>query len=272
MFGGRRVIWIDARSRDLASTIEPLIARPPQDCTIIVEAGNLKKGAPMRSLFERSPIASSIECYPDERRALFAVIDAEAREAGLEVTTEARDYLSTLLGSDRLTTRGEVAKLMMYARGSTKVELGDVEAIVADAAPSGLEDLIDRALLGQVSEVEQAAGRFFSEGGDAGHLLARLISRLVLLHQIRLDMDQGKSFDAALQSHFIRLPASGRAALAKQAERWTSAALGKRLPAVLGVAGKARRDARLGEAITTRALWALASSARNSSTIGANLV
>ena len=179
------------------------------------------------------------------------------------MTGEARDYLSTLLGSDRLTTRGEIAKLMMYARGSAKVELGDVEAIVADAAPSGLDDLIDRSLFGEVSEVERAAGRFFSEGGEAGHLLARLISRLVLLHQVRLDMEQGKSFDAALQGHFIRLPPAGRAALAKQAERWTSAALGKRLPAVLGVAGRARRDARLGEAITTRALWALASSARN---------
>ncbi len=263
MFGGHRAIWIDTGSRDVTSALEPLMARPPQDCTIVLEAGNLKKGAALRSLFERSAIAASIECYPDERRALLGVIDAESREAGVEVTGEARDYLSTLLGSDRLTTRGEIAKLMLYARGASRVEVGDVEAIVSDAAPSGLDGLIDKSLFGDVTEVERSAGRFFSEGGDAGHLLSRLVSRMLLLHQIRVEMEQGKSFDAALQGHFIRLPPVGRAALAKQAELWSSAALGRRLPAILGVAGKARRDPRLAEVIATRALWSLASGARN---------
>lgn len=262
MFGGHRVIWIDARSRDLAPYIQPLFARPPQDCTLILEAGNLKKGTALRTLFEQSSTSASIECYPDERRALVSVIDAEARAAGLDVTAEARDYLLTLLGSDRLTSRGEVAKLMLYARGAAKVEVEDVEAIVADAAPSGLDALIDQTLLGNVAEVEKVAGRYFSDGGDPGYLLMRLISRVVLLHHIRLEMEQGKSFDAALQGQFLRLPPAGRVALAKQAERWTAAALGKRLPAIQAVVARARREARMGKVIATRALWALASSAR----------
>src|SRR5271154_7125348 len=32
MFGGARVIWIDAQGRDLLPALEPLFARPPTDC------------------------------------------------------------------------------------------------------------------------------------------------------------------------------------------------------------------------------------------------
>jgi len=240
MFGGHRAIWIEAPSRDLTAVFDPLLRRPPQDCTLVVEAGNLQKGSPLRSAFETSANAVSVECYPDERRSLVSLIDAEAREAGF----------------DRLTTRSEVVKLMLYAAGAGTIEVADVEAIVADAAPSGLEAVIDHALLGDLAGVERASGRFFADGGDAGLLVIRLVSRVVLLHRIRLEMEAGKGLEAAMQGQF--LPPSARAALAKQAERWTSAALGRRLPAVQTVAARVRRDPRLGQAMATRALWTLA--------------
>jgi len=53
------------------------------------------------------------------------------------------------------------------------------------------------------------------------------------------------------------------ARLARQAERWTSGAVGKRLPAIRAVAVRARRDPRLAPAAAMRALWALARSPGN---------
>src|SRR6202041_861291 len=63
MFGGDRAIWIDAQRRDLLPALEPLFARPPTDCTIVVKAGQLKKGTGLRAAFEASPARASIECY-----------------------------------------------------------------------------------------------------------------------------------------------------------------------------------------------------------------
>ncbi len=262
MFGGSRAIWIDTGSRDLAPLFEPLFARPPSDCAIVVEAGNLKKGAPLRTVFESAPNAASVECYADDKRALAGLIEAEARQAGLAIAPDAREYLASLLGTDRMTSRGEVAKLMLYAAGSGKVELADIEAIVIDAAPAGVDAAIDQALLGNVREVEAAAGRFFADGGDAGFLLIRLVARVTLLHRIRVEMDAGRSFDGAAQALFVRLSPDGRGALARQAQLWSAAALGRRLPAIQTVAARGRRDARLAQALATRALWALATGAR----------
>jgi DNA polymerase-3 subunit delta len=262
MFGGSRAVWIEAQSRDLLPALEPLFARPPHDCAVIVEAGSLKKGTALRAAFEKADEAASIECYPDDKRSLGPLIEAEARAAGLAIAPEARDYLIGLLGSDRMTTRGEIAKLALYARGKERIEVEDVEAIVADAAPSGLDALIDAALLGDMAGLEASANRYFADGGDAGLLVVRLASRLALLHRLRLEMERGRPFDAAMQTQYVRISPSGRAALGKQAERWSSSALGKRLAAVAALAARVRRDPRLADILATRALWSLVSGLR----------
>jgi DNA polymerase-3 subunit delta len=243
MFGGARVIWIDAQARDLLPSLEPLFARPPTDCAIVVKAGQLRKGTGLRAAFE-------------------TLIDAEARAAGLAIAPDARTALVALTGADRQTTRGEIAKLMLYARGKSPVTAEDVEAIVSDAGPSSLDEVVDQALLGDLKAVETSLTRFFHEGGEADHLMMRLVARLILLHRLRLEMDQGRSFEAACQALFVKLPLAARRALARQAERWTSESIAQRLPAVRLASARVRADSRLAEVLATRALWTLASRSR----------
>ncbi|MGC9959021.1 MAG: hypothetical protein ABSC39_19570, partial [Roseiarcus sp.] len=104
--------------------------------------------------------------------------------------------------------------------------------------------------------------RFFHDGGEADHLMMRLVARLLLLHRLRLEMDQGRPFDAACQTLFVKLPMPARRALAMQAERWTSESIAQRLPAVRLASARVRADSRLAEILATRALWTLASRAR----------
>ena len=176
-----------------------------------------------------------------------------------------------MVGADRRTTRGEITKLMLYAQGQSQITAEDVEAIVADAAPSNLDDVIDHALLGDLPAVETAVARFFHDGGDADYLMIRLVARLTLLHRLRLEMDQGRPFDAACQALFVKLPISARRALAKQAERWTTGSIAERLPAVRQASARVRTETRLAEVLATRALWALASRAARRETLNVAL-
>jgi DNA polymerase-3 subunit delta len=262
MFGGARAIWIDAQTRDLIPALEHLLARPPTDCAVVVKAGQLRRGASLRNAFEASPVSASIECYSDEASALGSLIDAEARAAGLSIEPDARAALVDLTGADRQTTRGEIAKLTLYARGRSRITIEDVEAIVSDAAPSNLDGVVDQALLGDLGAVEMALTRFFHEGGDADHLMIQLVQRMLLLHRLRLEMDQGRPFDAACQALYVKLPMPARRALARQAERWTSESVAHRLPTVRVVSARVRADSRLAEVLAARALWALASRGR----------
>ena len=151
---------------------------------------------------------------------------------------------------------------MLYARGQSQITTEDVEAIVADAAPSNLDQVIDDALLGDLPAVEASLSRFFHEGGEADYLMIRLVARLTLLHRLRLEMDQGRPFEAACQALFVKLPMSARRALAKQAERWTTDSIAERLPAIRQASARVRTETQLADVLATRALWTLASRRR----------
>ena len=262
MFGGSRVIWIESQRRDIAPALAPLFKAPPRDCAILVEAGNLKKGTALRSAFEKMSHGVSIECYPDDRRGLAALIDVEARQAGLRVAADAREHLMTILGADRMTSRGEIAKLFVYAAGASEVTLADVEAIVSDAAPSALDDALDSAFSGDQGAVEATVSRYFADGGDPSVLVGAAARRAMTLHRLRLEVDDGRSLDAAIQGLYLRMPPMRRPALARQVGHWPAAKLGRLSVSLRAAAEKVRRDARMAEITATRALWAIASSAR----------
>ena len=132
------------------------------------------------------------------------------------------------------TSRGEIAKLILSAHRRPRIEAEDVQAVLSGAAPSGLDDIIDRSLVGDLRGATASAARFFNEDGDGDHLINRLIARLILLHQLRVAMDQGRTIEAACQVLIIKLPVAVRRVLACQAECWMSETIAKRLAALRG--------------------------------------
>src|SRR5262245_45121371 len=69
LFGGRRAVLVKAGSRNIASALEPLLAAPSNECRIIIEAGNLGKSAPLRTLCEKAKAAVTLPCYADNARS-----------------------------------------------------------------------------------------------------------------------------------------------------------------------------------------------------------
>ena len=118
LFGGRRAVWVKAGGRNFTPAVERVLAAPPgADCRIVIEAGDLKRSAPLRAACERSGNAAALPCYADSTRDLNRLIDEEMREAGLTIAPDARAALADLIGGDRGTSRSELRKLALYARG-----------------------------------------------------------------------------------------------------------------------------------------------------------
>jgi hypothetical protein len=103
MFSDRRLLWVRnaAGQKGLADEVKTLLAEPPRDATILIEAGDLKKGAPLRSAVETAEGAMALPCYADDGRDIEAVIDDELRKANLTMTLDARQALRRNLGGDR---------------------------------------------------------------------------------------------------------------------------------------------------------------------------
>lgn len=258
LFGGRRVIWIEAQGKSFIHALEPVIAAPPRDCAIVIEAGALKKDAPLRRLCEREKNAAAIECYPDSAQDLARLIDAEAEGAAVRIGADARALLVSLLGQDRLATRAELSKLFLYAHGAAEISQDHIEAIVSDASGLALEDAVDAAFDGNFAALEFGAQRALTRSGDAGPLLGAALRRALALRRAKLDLDaggaprtpyggggRGRTFDAHLRA-------------------WSAARLSRAVEIFAEAVKDARREPRLAEAIALRAFWRIASSARAS--------
>jgi DNA polymerase-3 subunit delta len=262
LFGGRRAIWVKAGSRNFVGAVEALLGAAPSDCRVVIEAGDLKRNAPLRALCERAPNAVALPCYADGERDIQRLIDDEMRDAGLAIAPDARTALAALLGGDRLASRGEVRKLALYARGREQIELDDIMAVVTDASTLALDGLIDAVFAGKTGEVEAQFNRARTAGTTPASIISTGLRQSSALHKARLAVEDGKSIAATLDTmvppvHFSRRP-SVEAAL----KSWSAARLERAMMALADASLEARRTADLADTIAQRALLSLAVAAR----------
>jgi DNA polymerase-3 subunit delta len=262
---GRRAVLVKAGTKNFVPAVEALLAAPSVDCRVVIEAGELRRNAPLRLLCERAKNAAALPCYADDERALARLIDEELRAASLTITPEARAALMAAIGGDRLASRGELRKLALYAYGQRRVTLDDVAAVTADASALASESIADAAFAGEASEVDAQYSKARSAGTAPGAIASGALRQAIDLHRARLAMDAGTSIDEALGHfrpplHFTRRPRV-EAALRK----WTAARLEQAMQQLAQAAFEARARPPLANAVTERALLTIAQSARRKS-------
>lgn len=262
LFGGRRAVWVKAGGRNIAPAVEALIASPSPDCRVVIEAGDLKRSAPLRALCERAKTAVALPCYADGERDLARLIDDEMREAGLTISPEARATLLPLLGGDRLASRHEVRKLALFARGKQRVELDDVMAVVADASTLALDGLIDSAFAGRTAELEVQLGKVRVAGTAPGTIVSAAQRQVAQLHKARLSVEEGASVNDAAGGIQPFVHFSRKAAVEAALRTWTSARLERAMAQLADAALESRRQSTLADVIAQRTLLALAVAAR----------
>lgn len=262
LFGGKRAVWVKPTTRNIASAVEALIAAPPIDCRVVIEASDLRRTAPIRTMCEKSKSAAAIACYVDNERDLARLVDDEMREAKLTIAPDAKAALVSLIGGDRRASRSEIRKLTLYAHGQNKIDIDDVMAVVADASGLALDDVIDNAFAGKIADTEMNFSKAMADGTSPGTIMFGAVRQVMQLHKARLALENGDSTDEALRVfippvHFRRKP------LVEAALRnWSSTRLGRLMEQLAEAALNVRRTPGLSDALAQRALLSVAMAAR----------
>jgi DNA polymerase-3 subunit delta len=262
LFGGRRAIRIRAGNRNFAAAVEAALGAPLRDCRIVIEAGDLKRGAPLRNVCERARNAAAIPCYADAERDLTRLVDEELREAGLTIAPDARATLIPLLGGDRRASRAELRKLALYARGKERIEVDDILAVVADASALALDQLVDAAFAGRAAEVEKEFAKAAIAGTAPYATVGAALRQIERLHALRLTVEEGASASEVVERaqppiHFRR-----KALVESALKTWTAARLTRAMAALAEASLETRRTPSLAEAIAQRAMLQVATAAR----------
>ena len=261
LFGGRRCIWIDAGSKSFAPYLEPLLKDPPSDCTIVIAAGDIKSNSPLRKAVTRYSRGAAVECYSDTTKQIETIIDEEMKRHQLTITPGAREFLVSHLGADRLVTRSEINKLVLYAAGMQTIDEAQVEAVIADAAALSVDEAIFVAFRGDYQGATEAGYRTLTHF-DPGVFIGFLLRHVLMLHRLRIDMDKGASVESVAE----RLPrnyfGARKTQVMTQLRHWSSSQLLQIAGELASAASTARRDSRSAERLAIRSLWWIARGSR----------
>ncbi|MCD1264442.1 DNA polymerase III subunit delta [Shinella sumterensis] len=214
LFGGERLVWVRnaAGEKGVADAIDMLASASPGPSTLIVEAGDLKKGSALRKAAEAASQAVAIPCYADDGRALQALIDQELAAEGLRIAPAARQRLVETIGGDRLASRNELRKLTLYCRGRDLIEEQDVEDIVGDASAISTDDAIDAILKGDKDGFLHAIQKIVTSKTPIFLVLQGCLRQFQLLELMRAEMDEKRAPAAQAMAtlgrhlHFRRKP------------------------------------------------------------------
>jgi DNA polymerase III subunit delta len=258
LFGGRRLVHIRAGGRNFGLALESLLTDPPKDTLVVIEAGDLRKGAPLRKLAESSPHAAAIACYADGERDVARLVERTLRDAEISIDADALETLTGLLGGDRLATRSELDKLVLYAGDKRRVDYEAVQAVIADSSALALDDVVDAAAAGEPEAALAALAKARAAGISGGSVIGAAIRHVATLHKLSLRMERGDApsrivADPQLRIHFRRQPRFERAL-----GRFGPAALERSLASLGAAALSVRRSAALAEPIAEREILALA--------------
>jgi DNA polymerase-3 subunit delta len=186
LFGGRRALLVEAGAKSFVEAIEMLLRAPPADCSVIVTAGALRKDAPLRKLVEGSKFGAAIDCAPDSDADVAALIERSLSEARLAIAPEARALLQAALGEDRLMSRAELQKLVLYMDGRERVEAGDVALIVAHASSIAMDAATLEAFSGDIRATGMELDDALTKGADATQLISGALRYALSLHRGRV--------------------------------------------------------------------------------------
>lgn len=266
LFGGRRAVWVKAGSRNIAPAVEALLDDPlfaaARECRVVIEAGDLRRNAPLRVLCERAKNAAALPCYADSERDRARLIDDEMRAAGLSLAPDARAALIPLLGGDRAASRSEIQKLALYARGRDQVSVEDVTAVVSDASALAIEDIVDAAFAGRPGELEIQLGKARVAGTTAGSILFNAQRQLAQLHKWRTAIEQGRPF--SLEAVQPPLPFRRRPLVEAALKTWSATRLATAMAELAEAVLQSRLNPALADTIAERALLAIAANGRRS--------
>lgn len=259
LFAGKRIVWVRGAStqKELLEAIATVEAGAAE-ALLIIEAGDLKKSSALRTQAEAGRRTVAAPCYADDSRGLDSLIDSVLSAEGMSIALDARAALRERLGGDRLASRGEIAKLVLYCGERRQITHEDIDAVIGDASAQSTDGVVDALLGGDARKFDVAYARAISAGVHPFVMLSAATRQLQMLALMRDGMDRdGRGASAAVAAARPPVFFSRRAAVENALQRMDGAVLARALDRLQQAVLTTRRQSDLAEEVARQALLGL---------------
>ena len=268
LFGGDKLVWVRgaANEKALVEGLQIIAQTPPENCTVIIEAGDLKKGSALRKMAEPARTVAIIPCYQDDAKALNTLIDIELAAAGQRITPAARQLLSESLGGDRIASRNEIRKLALYCLHEPMIDESHVTEIIGDASAISTDEVIDAVLSGEPDAFLHAIQKIITSKTPVFLVLQSCMRQFQQLEQMRIEMEERQQqAGQVMQSHGRGIHFRRKPIIERALRNWTSRDIAREASRIQSTILQSRQKAALEDnlAIQTLLSTTLQSARRN---------
>lgn len=152
----------------------------PSTTDVIFSDGQLTRSNPL--LKQLSQIAEIHEFKPLGRDDVQQWIRRRTSQSGTEISSQALQLLTQLIGNDLWSGANEIAKLTLHCRGN-RIELADVQTLVNPIGEINIFPAIDAALVGDVKRALTILRDLIAKGAPVNYplgMLSRQVRNLLI--------------------------------------------------------------------------------------------
>jgi len=262
MMGGRKAVLVRQATDSLAGRFDDLLGGPAFDNLIVVEAGELAARSRLRKVFEKAGNAAAAGCYGDDSRGLETVLREVLAAHGMTADPDVAGELAGRLGNDRMVSRGEIEKLVLYVGDGGRVSSDDVARVIGDNVSLSVDAVVFDTADGNSEHSDQALNRAFAEGVPPIQILRALQRHFQRLHWVAGHLDQGARLDSAVAKLKPPVFFKFKARFQRQAGQWNTARLDRAMELLLEAERQCKQTGAPAEAICQRTVLRLAGAAR----------
>lgn len=232
LMGGRRLVRLKltAVKPGVERTIAAALALHADgalnpDAFLIVEAGALPAGSPLRKAAESAKAAASIPVYEDEAGDVARLVRECLKKDGVGLTPEALEAFVARLPRERGVARSEIERLILFLGPGSGRQAGPEDLVdhLGVEPEVSLGDAAVDAFGGRAAAAQAALRRARAEGEDGPAIVRALGQHLALLRRVAALTGDGVSAREAVER--LRVFWKTRAEIQRQARSWRSAEL-----------------------------------------------
>ena len=178
-----------------AQILHEYAQRPAEDAVLIISSGKLEGSSKNTKWFKALDQAGVIiQCWPVSAQELPRWIEQRMKLRGIIASPEAVALLAERVEGNMLAAAQEIEKLYLL-HGEGQLDFDQMTAAVADSARYSIYDLVDSALIGDLTRTSRIISGLKSEGVEPVLALWALSREIRSLTAIA---ESGMSQDAAL--------------------------------------------------------------------------
>ena len=230
LFGDPRWIRVTGVGEESLEAIAALLSAARAGNPVLAIAPTLKATAPLVKLAGDSPAAIVTQCYAPTGRDAERLVTDLALEHGLRPVRGAAQRIADATGGDRAVIARELEKLALFLDAEPgrvrELDGAALDAIGADLGETAAGELVAALVDGRTAELGAELMRLAEVGASPVQWLHQLAREIMLLIELRLEVDRGSDPVALMKQrriHFSKEPTI----------RWSAARLARALDLVM---------------------------------------